>query len=447
MVDNSGGDASMSAQEQRTTERAGTFDETVVSYGRKPAVAARPRFESSALLGALGKAGTTHLYADTADVTELGNLITTSSGAILGEIDGNTANQPLVHKVIARYLAEGDPAGWAQELRALRPALRPRELMPLVYAIICGRIGSDVVQAFAAGRSWEVSLQLHMELGADAEAAKRIGRYLRRMVPSAIVKVPFTPHAPQCFLVARDLEREGIPVNFTSTFSARQAVAAALLANVERTNIFLGRLNQGLKADLLGEQACLAGQRALREVRRATGVKTQLIVASVREWQTFPRLAGCDVFTAPCDAIRGFLTQTEVPAVEIRTQLETSYEDQLGVADDVIGVLGAKRLARLYTVEPELVQFMTELRRSVEYDGLRDGDALYKRFDQAGFADLFYAPSGSEWQELRRSKLPDLGSPLTERLPLDTLYTLLADADFDKYQEQMDAQIAERVGA
>ena len=434
--------------EQRTTERDGRFDETVVSYGRKPGVAARPRLESSALLAAVGKAGTAHIYADTADVAELGSLITTSDGAILQEIDGNTANQPLVHKVMARYLAEGDPAGWAKGLRALQPALRPRQLMPLVYAIICGRIGSDVVQAFAAGRSWEVSLQLHMDLGGDAEAAKRIGRYLRRMVPSAIVKVPFTPHAPHCFLVARDLEREGIPVNFTSTFSARQVVAAALLANVERTNIFLGRLNQGLKADLIGEQACLAGQRALRQVRRATPrIKTQLIVASVRDWQTFPRLAGCDVFTAPCDAIRGFLTQTEVPAAEIRTQLETSYEDQLGVADDVIGVLGAKRLARLYTVEPELVQFMTELRGSGEYERMRDGDALYKRFEQAGFGDLFSAPSASEWQELRRSKLPDLGSPLTQRLPLDTLYTLLADADFDKYQEQMDAQIAERVGA
>ncbi len=47
------------------------------------------------------------------------------------------------------------------------------------------------------------------------------------MVPSALVKVPFAPHAPAMLLVARDLERDGIPVNLTSTFSARQAVAAA----------------------------------------------------------------------------------------------------------------------------------------------------------------------------------------------------------------------------
>ena len=119
------------------------------------------------------------------------------------------------------------------------------------------------------------------------------------MVPSGVVKVPFTPHAPHCFLIARDLEREGIPVNFTSTFSARQAVAAGLLSNVTLTNIFMGRLNQGMKAALLGEHVDLAAQRALLRLRREAGIKTLLIVASVRDWQTFTRVAGCDVFTAP----------------------------------------------------------------------------------------------------------------------------------------------------
>ncbi len=441
----------MAAEQKRTAERSGGCDDAVVAYGRSgaagPIAAARPRLESSPLLAAVCKAGTAHIYADTADVSELGDLITLGDGVIAREIDGNTANQPLVHKVIARYLQAGDPAGWTASLRAQQPGLDGAPLRALLYAIVCGRVGTDMAATFGAGRAWEVSLQLHMGLGGDADAAKQVGRYLHRMVPSAIVKVPFTPHAPHCFLIARDLEREGIPVNFTSTFSARQAVAAGLLANVERTNVFLGRLNQGLKAELIGEEACLAGQRALREARRKAGIKTQLIVASVREWQTFVRVAGCDAFTAPCDAIRGLLTQREVPAGEIRTQLETSYENQLGVADDVRNTLGAQRLARIYAVEPELVQFMTELRQSAEYQALRDGDALFKRFDQAGFADLFYAPTPSEWQELRRNKLPDLSSPLTQRLALDTLYSLLADADFEKYQEQMDAQLTARIGS
>jgi len=77
---------------------------------------------------------------------------------------------------------------------------------------------------------------------------------------------------------------------------------------------------------------------------------------------------------------------------------------------------------------------------------MRDGDQLAKRFEQAGFGDLFYAPNAAEWTALRKNKLPDFAAPLTARLPLDTLYTLLADGDFDKFQEEMDGIIDERVG-
>ena len=138
------------------------------------------------------------------------------------------------------------------------------------------------------------------------------------------------------------------------------------------------------------------------------------------------------------------MTQKEVPAAEVRSQLETSYEDRLGIADDAVRALGKERIARLYTVEPELIQFMNELRASKEYQDLRDGDQLVKRFDAAGFGDLFYAPTAAEWTELRKNKLPDFNSALTKRLPIDTLYTLLADADFDKFQEEMDGFIEER---
>jgi transaldolase len=433
------------AQGDDAAQRA--FDDVVVDLG-SPAAGpdASPPLTSAPLLAAVCRAGTRHIFGDTADTTELGALLTTPSDAILREIDGNTANQPLVHKVLRRYLKGDAPAAWARRLRDLQPDLSRDERNAVIYAIVCGRIGTDATHAFGAGRAWQVSLQLHMTLGRDAEAAKRVGRCLQRMVPSGIVKIPFTPHYPQCFLIARDLEREGIPVNFTSTFSARQTVAAALLADVTLTNIFMGRINQGMKAALLGEHVDLEAQRALRRLRDDVGVKTLLIVASVREWQTFVRVAGCDAFTAPLDAIRAFLTQTEIAPEAVRSQLDTSYADRLGIANDVLQALGAPRIARLYDVESDLVRFLTEYRATAEYQALRDGEALYKRCDQAGFGDLFYAPTAAEWQELRQNKLPQIGSALSTRLPLDTLYTLLADADFEKFQEEMDALIDERVG-
>lgn len=422
-----------------------SFDDAVIAYGRSSRTAARPKLVSSPPLAALREAGTSHVYADTADTEELADLLSTGDKGILAEIDGNTANQPLVRKVIERYLDRGEPATWAQTLQERRAGLSPKQLLPLLYAVVCGQIGNDIVQAFASGRPWEVSLQVHMGLVSDPAAAKQIGRYLRRMVPTAFVKVPFAPHAPECFLVARDLEREGIPVNFTSTFSARQAVVAGLLADVTRTNIFMGRLNQGLRAELLGEHVDLETQRALRRLRRDAGIKTQLIVASMREWESFVRTAGCDVYTAPCGTIRDFLTRSDVSPDDIQSQLETSYEDRLGIVDDVVRKLGHERIARLYRVEPELVEFLREFTATKEYQNLQDGDRLFRRFDQAAFGDLFHGPSDAEWQEIRRGKVPDLDSSLTKRLPLDTLYSLMADADFEKYQEEMDREIERRL--
>jgi transaldolase len=417
-----------------------------VRFGSEGEAEQRPRLRSHPILAAVCRAGTTHIYGDSADANEIEGTVRAGDSEIFREVDGATANQPLIRKVIERYIAAGDVRGWARELRAADSSLSDDDIVVLLYAILCGRAGTDAVRRFGAGRRFDVSLQLHMNLGTDGEAAKRVGRVLRRMVPSGVVKVPFTPQAPHCFLVARDLEREGIPVNFTSTFSARQALAAALLSDVTLTNIFMGRINQGLEAALLGEHVDLAAQRALLAARRDAGAKTLLIVASVREWQTFVHVAGCDVFTSPCKAISELMSQKQFAPDDIRCQLETSYADRLGIAPAILEKAGQARIARLYDVEPDLVRFMTELRRSKEYQSLNDGDALAKRFDQAGFGDIFYSPTPSEWQEMRKNKLPVLDSELARRLPMDTLYTLLADADFEKYQEEMDAMIRQALG-
>jgi transaldolase len=54
-----------------------------------------------------------------------------------------------------------------------------------------------------------------MGVVSDPKTAKRMAQALVMMVSSAMIKVPFTPHVPGCFVLARDLEREGIPMNFT----------------------------------------------------------------------------------------------------------------------------------------------------------------------------------------------------------------------------------------
>jgi transaldolase len=421
------------------------LEEVLLTCERESVAPERVRLVPSKLLAALRRTGTAHVYADTADVEELRSILTVAGQGVVAEVDGNTVNQPLVRRVLDRYLAGERLRACARELRRNRPEVPREALVPYLYTLICGWIGRDFVGAFAAGRPWEVSLQLHMGAVSDPTTAKVLGRALRAMVPSGLVKVPFRPHEPGSLLVARDLEAENIPVNFTSTFSARQVVAAALLSDVTRSNIFMGRLNQGFRAALLGEHVDLEAQRALRRLRREAGVKTQLIVASMREWQTFLRVAGCDVFTAPCSVLAGFLGQSEVSSDTVTSQLETSYEDRLGISADVATLVEPERIDRLWRVEPEFVEFLVTYRASREYRELSDGEGLRRRFEEAGFGDFFYAPNAREWAELRASKLPDLAGSLVGRLAVDTHMSLLADGDFVKEQEGIDAALSDHV--
>lgn len=430
----------------RVATGALNFDDAVVALATARGFPDAPRPVSTPLLAALRAAGTSHIYADTASVEELRDLVAVDDRQVIGEIDGNTANQPLVEKVLDAYLEEAPVGEWVKALREHRPDIGDAQLLPILYAVVCGRVGNDIVKRFASHRAWQVSLQIHMDLVGDPAEALAVGRHLRRMVAPAFVKVPFAPHAPEMLLVARELERRYIPVNLTSTFSARQVAVAALLCDAARTNVFMGRLDQGLGAELLGAHVDLCAQRLLHELRDDPGAKTQLIVASVRDWRVFPRTAGCDVYTAPCDVLRAFLEQREVEPEALESQHETSYEDRLGISPEAEAKLGRERIARLFGVEPEFVEFLREYRATDEYQALEPvggGETLARRFEEAGFGDFFHFPDASGWEQIRAGKVPDLDAPITGEVALDTLYSLMADADFAKHQHAMDAVFEE----
>lgn len=431
-----------------------SLDDAVVALGMAGA-AAKPaksvKLVSHPLTKALKEAGTQHIYTDTADRAELDDLLTVeeteTSLKVIEEIDGNTTNQVLVARVLDRYLGEGEDADivdWVKVMQSAAPDLSLSEAIALIYTVINGQLGRNLKTYYGTGKDWEISLELHTNLASNIEDSKRIGRHLVRMLPGSFVKVACTPHHPHAFLIARDLEREGIPVNFTTTFSARQVAAAAILSNVTRTNIFMGRLNQGLESELLGEQVDLVAQRTLNQLRDELNVKTQLIVASIRSWKTMVYAAGCDVFTVPYPALKDFLNQTEVSADEIRNRVNDDYSGNLGTSQNVLDKIGKTRLERLYTVEPEFIEFLKEVRNGSDFDDL-DGEGLYQKFAGAGYDDMFYSPTEDDWQELKKNKLPDLDSPLTAKLALDTLYSLLAFADFTKFQDEMDERIANRI--
>jgi transaldolase len=419
--------------------------ETAVALCNSRLAPTELRFSSSPTLDALIKSGTSRIYADTADRQEIADLLEERNGELYREVDGNTVNQPLVHRVIAHYLSNDEFHKRVKQIRRKDLHLSTAEFALVLYTIICGRIANDWLRSFAKGRPWEISLQLHMKLTGDREAGKRVARLLRAMIPTAIVKVPFAPHAPNCLLVARDLENEGIPVDFTATFSARQAVAAALLSNVARASIFTGRLNQGLRAQLLGEHVTLAAQRAIHHERNVGATKTQLIVASVQDWRTLVNTAGCDIFIAPCAVLEDLISRAKIDPDEIRSQVDTSYADRLGIASEVRARLGEERIGRLFVIEHEFVEFLHEFRQSGQFARTRDSEELIQHFRRAGFGDFFYTPDETEWKAIRSNELPDLDGPLVRKCSLDTQYSLLADGDFQNHQDEMDAEIVERI--
>ena len=136
-------------------------------------------------------------------------------------------------------------------------------------------------------------------------------RYYRVCPEYFIVKIPLTPEG---YLSVRTLRKEGMPINFTLGFSARQNYLAARLSNPDFVNVFLGRLNQVVSensvggGDLVGEKVTLATQEALLGVRKKyPEVGTRLIGASIRSGEQVAFLAGLDVMTIPPAAMEEFL--------------------------------------------------------------------------------------------------------------------------------------------
>jgi transaldolase len=392
------------------------------------------------LLQAVCAAGSC-LYIDSADSDEIAGLSSILDGDMRSQVAGNTTNQQFIRQRASGRLDRYCGDGWWADLDRLVGAAPGVPPAVLGSVVVGARVGGEIVRAVDGVGSWEVSLPLPMSLCGQPAAAREAGRFLCREVPEAMVKVAMTPHDPRCLSVARDLEYHGVPVNFTCTFSARQAVVAAILAGVQRANVFLGRLNLGLGAPLLGEHVALATQRSLHELRRKGHAKTALIVANLRDWPAMARVAGCDYLTAPPAVIRELLSQEEVLPEDLADRHDTSYEDAVAVSEPAGGLVPRERLNDLSVVEPELVDFVLGLRHGAHSRAVSDGDALLKAFEEAGFGDFFYCPTEEEWTAIRRHRLPDLRHPLSRELPLDTLLSLLAAADFQFYQDRLERDL------
>ncbi len=238
----------------------------------------------------------TRPWLDTGDLDEAGKLWCASFAAL-------TTNNTLLNKEVQKGLYDDLVREAAGLVASLPPAQRVIEVAFLLNA----RHGLRLASRFG-GR---VSVELHTDLADDVERSVAYGRRYYAICPEHfIVKIPLTPAG---LLATRQLRAEGIPVNFTLGFSARQNLIAAALSAPTYVNVFLGRLNayvadNGLGDGInVGEKTTLASQRAVRARTATRLVPTLQIAASMRSGEQVVSLAGVDVHTMPIAAAVGAL--------------------------------------------------------------------------------------------------------------------------------------------
>ena len=256
-----------------------------------------PSFGTNRLWRLAREAGS-EIWLDTGSILDVGHMW-------VDELTALTTNNTLLNAEIQAGAYDALVPEAAQLLAGADLTERER-LLELAF-ILNAVHGLRLVENFDAF----VSVEEHTDLAKDVDAAIATARRYHAICPERfIVKIPLTPAG---LLAARRVVAEGIPVNFTLGFSARQNVLAARIAKPAFVNIFMGRLNAFASSndlgdgEFVGERALMASQRAVRELRRAGRAETRQIAASIRDDKQVANSIGTDVLTVPVKSAKQFL--------------------------------------------------------------------------------------------------------------------------------------------
>lgn len=257
----------------------------------------RSSFASSDLWAAVAKTGTS-LWLDTGDIEAAKALWTQNFVAL-------TTNNTLLNNEVQKGIYDTLVPSTAKLLQD--KGISGDHIVQEVAFVLNAVHGLKLVRTFDA----DVSVELHTAISNDAEASYQYGKRFHAICPDRfIVKVPLTPAG---LLAARRLSDDGIRLNFTLGFSARQNLLIAALAKPTWVNVFMGRIGAFIADNKLGdgknsgEKATLASQRTLRKLHEAGGPDVRQIGASIRNGAQVNDLLGLDVFTIPTGAAKGFL--------------------------------------------------------------------------------------------------------------------------------------------
>jgi transaldolase len=375
------------------------------------------------------KACGTELWLDTGDIDEASSLWCEEFSAV-------TTNNTLLNREVQKGTYDELVARVADELRGEAP----EEDLPLEIAFVLNAYHGLMISRQLDAM---VSVELHTDLAHDVQRSVAYGRRYHEIAPDRFyIKVPLTPAG---LLAARQLSEDGIPVNFTLGFSARQNYLITAIARPAFVNVFLGRLNavvadHGLgSGELVGEKATLASQQAVLELRAQTGVATRQIAASMRGGGQVLSLAGVDVLTMPTKVVREF--EESSPSMEaIRSQVGAELEVELadGVDGEAVG------LDTLWDVPQDLKRAVTALAGG---DVLgKSPEALCGFFAEEGLPGLLPVWTAEEFQAITGDgKIPKLDRwqerIARRQIGLDALMNVSGLQSFAVDQQAMDERI------
>lgn len=372
----------------------------------------------------------TELWLDTGNIEDVDGLWTREFSAL-------TTNNSLLNKEIQSGQYDGFIAEAGRLLDEFDLTERERKL-ELAF-ILNARHALRLVERYDAF----VSVEEHTDLTHDLDGAINYARRYFAICPERFyVKIPFSAAG---LLATRQVSKEGIRVNHTLGFSARQNYLIARVGRPAFVNVFMGRLNSfvadnGLgDGSYVGEKATLASQQAVAALRVGHNQETRQIGASYREGKQVQDLAGIDVMTLPAKVARGFL-EMELSPTEISNRTEEDYTP--GINDDVDP--DAVGLDTLWEVPEGYKEIVEELEESDP--GSMTPDALIEFFADHGHADAMVRWTDKQiTTALQEGKIPYLEtwrSLLAGReIGLDSLMNLAGWAHFHTDQQKMDQHV------
>jgi transaldolase len=391
-----------------------------------------PAVPAQSLWVAMKRCGTS-LWLDTGDMSEI-------SIAWRREFTALTTNNTLLNKEVQKGIYDDLVGQVAAELKGQAP---DEDLVVEIAFVLNARHGLRLARRFGA----KVSVEMHTALAHDADRTVSYGlRYYAIAPESFYVKVPLTPAG---ILAARRLGEQGVPVNFTLGFSARQNWLIASLARPAFVNVFLGRLNAFIadhklgSGKSIGEKATLASQRAVRELRAGLGIATQQIAASLRDGPQVGALAGVDVLTMPPKVAQQFERLNAAPG-SLSSQVEQDPEIVLApsVNAEELGI------AALWDVP---LDFKKAVREMLEQDLSHwSASTLCGFLADRGFADVLPAWSPADIKSVTADgKIPQYAR-WKDRLArgevgLDALLTVSGLCSFAVDQQAMDDRIRSKL--